>query len=157
MVKGASQVPFRRWSLMRFYPAALLLPAVLAIGCSSAKNNTVPAASAPAAPVAAVSTGAPSAPDAVPSVTVTGSGAVPRATRPAPTPAATAAPKDETDLARQMLITLNDFPAGYTEKPSTAQSSPLDKLCTAPKAAGETGKAETGDFTENNGNTSVSE
>ncbi len=139
---------------MRLHPAVLLLPALFAVACSSSNNNAraptrTTTASAPtvAAATAATTPGKALTPTEV---------FTPRSTA-APTVLATTAPKDEAAFAKQLLLTVNEFPAGYTEKPSTSQTSAVSKLCPAPDSTGQTGKAQTGDFTPNNGNTSVTE
>lgn len=79
------------------------------------------------------------------------------ASKAAPTPQTPPAPVDETAFAKSMLLTVNDFPSGWTETPSTtSEDDPLTKQCN-PKPATRTGRAESGDFAENEGAPSISE
>ena len=73
-------------------------------------------------------------------------------------PKATPTPVDETAFAKSMLLTVNDFPTGWTETPSSTNDgeNPMEKECN-PKQAGRTGRAETGDFSESEGAPSISE
>lgn len=88
-------------------------------------------------------------------VVACGGSSSPKAT---PTPVATPAPVDETAFAKSMLLTVNDFPSGWTESPSSAASEddPLTKQCN-PKPATRTGRAESGDFAESESAPSISE
>jgi hypothetical protein len=70
-------------------------------------------------------------------------------------PSETAA-ENEDELARSMLLTVDDFPSGWSEVPSEdEEESPFDK-CDPGDPEGRTGGAETGDFSRG-GNASVSE
>ncbi len=140
---------------MRVHPAVLIAPVVLLIACSSSTNNKPAPTTAlvTASTVAASSAPTNATPDHVDTVTPS----------PAARPAGSAVPsqvtpppKDGTALARQLLLAVSDFPAGWAEKPKDTSPSPLDK-CKPPKPAGETGTADTGDFAPGNGDQSVSE
>jgi hypothetical protein len=73
------------------------------------------------------------------------------------TPKATPTAVDETAFAKSMLLTVNDFPSGWTETPSSASGEdPLKKECNLNEDA-RTGRAETGDFAESEGKPSLSE
>ncbi len=88
-------------------------------------------------------------------VVACGGSSTPKAT---PTPQTPPTPVDETAFAKSMLLTVNDFPSGWTESPSSATSDddPLTKQCD-PKASTQTGKAQSGDFAESEGAPSISE
>jgi hypothetical protein len=64
----------------------------------------------------------------------------------------TDAPIDETALAQAMLLVLEDFPTGWAEDKSDLQDdeeSPFDECDTGPEIPpGRTGRAETGDFSD---------
>ncbi len=74
------------------------------------------------------------------------------------TPKATPTPVDETAFARSMLLTVDDFPTGWTETPSSTDNgeNPMEKECN-PKQEARTGRAETGDFSATDSASSVSE
>jgi hypothetical protein len=54
---------------------------------------------------------------------------------------------DETELARELLLRVSDFPAGWAEEEGDAEESPLDE-CDPNEAQGKTGEAESGDFSD---------
>jgi hypothetical protein len=54
---------------------------------------------------------------------------------------------DETDLARELLLRVSDFPAGWSEEAADDEESPLDE-CDLEDAPGKTGEAETGEFSD---------
>lgn len=57
-------------------------------------------------------------------------------------------PVNEDALAKSVLLTVSDFPAGWAEKPSTNASSSVANQCNAAPSAGQTGYATTGDFSK---------
>jgi hypothetical protein len=86
-----------------------------------------------------------------------GGGTQPTASGATATSSSTSAPTDtpnEDALAKSLLLTVNDFPAGWAEEAKSSSPSPLDKC--KPSAEGERGKSESGDFS-NGGSSSVSE
>ena len=69
--------------------------------------------------------------------------------------ASDATTRNEDELARSMLLTVADFPSGWSEAPDDEEESPFDK-CKPGDPEGRTGRAETGDFSRG-GQPSVSE
>ena len=65
-----------------------------------------------------------------------------------PTPEGNLDREAESDLARSMLLTVQDFPTGWTEDPATTDDdpTPFDR-CDSGPAPGRTGAAQSGDFT----------
>lgn len=75
---------------------------------------------------------------------------------PEPTDTPVPEPVNEDELARSLLLTINDFPTGWSETPSEEEEeSPLDERCPQPESA-RTGRAISGDFSDENGNAEVS-
>jgi hypothetical protein len=71
------------------------------------------------------------------------------------TPSASATPSPNEDaLAKSLLLTATDFPAGWSEEPDSSGGSPLDK-CNK-DSTGQQGKADSGSFS-NGGSSSSSE
>jgi hypothetical protein len=56
---------------------------------------------------------------------------------------------DESAAAKAMLLTVNDFPAGWSEEAKSETKSPLDK-CAPPPPTEKTGGAKTGSFSSGN-------
>lgn len=136
--------------------AVLLASALLLVGCSSSSNKQSTVAARPSTVAAtAAATRIPVAPSPT-AATATAAAASPSPPR-AGTPAsatASALPNEEA-LAKSMLLTLDAFPLGWTETPSSSNTSLLDK-CQPGEPPGQTARAETGNFSRG-GAASISE
>ena len=75
------------------------------------------------------------------------------------TPTAASSGKDETAFAKSMLLTADDFPAGYIETPSTRdpENNPLQEACGRAAENGKTGRADGSDFSSSPDAASISE